>query len=107
MPDATGVCTACRVPSSCRLPPASLPLAHSRPCTSPGGAGYARVGAAIYAFAVALHSPSAAVLAYFASFVCDELDGRFARKLNQSSTFGAGARAAGRSWADPPHVRRD
>jgi phosphatidylserine synthase len=25
----------------------------------------------------------------FPSFVCDELDGRFARMLNQSSVFGA------------------
>lgn len=51
--------------------------------------GYARVVAAIYAFGVALSDPAATVLAYFASFVCDELDGRFARKFNQSSTFGA------------------
>jgi CDP-diacylglycerol--inositol 3-phosphatidyltransferase len=51
--------------------------------------GYARVAAAIYAFGVALHDPAATVLAYFASFVCDELDGRFARKFGQSSTFGA------------------
>lgn len=53
-------------------------------------AGYARVAAAVYAFAVALHSPGATVLAYFASFVCDELDGRFARKFNQCSTLGSG-----------------
>lgn len=52
--------------------------------------GYARVAAAIYAFGVALSDPAATVLAYFASFVCDELDGRFARKFGQSSTFGAG-----------------
>ncbi len=26
---------------------------------------------------------------YFLSFVCDELDGRFARMLNQTSTLGA------------------
>ncbi|KAL4451458.1 hypothetical protein ABPG75_007120 [Micractinium tetrahymenae] len=51
--------------------------------------GYARVAAALYAFAVALQHPTAAVLAYAASFVCDELDGRFARKLNQCSTLGS------------------
>ena len=48
------------------------------------------MAAAVYAFAVALHSPGATVLAYFASFVCDELDGRFARKFNQCSTLGSG-----------------
>lgn len=51
--------------------------------------------AAVFAFAVALRDPTATVAAYFASFVCDELDGRFARKLNQSSTFGAGASCLG------------
>lgn len=51
--------------------------------------GYARIVAALYAFAVALHSPGIAVLAYVASFVCDELDGRFARQLNQCSTLGS------------------
>ncbi|EFJ50781.1 phosphatidylinositol synthase [Volvox carteri f. nagariensis] len=51
--------------------------------------GYARVAAAIYAFAVAFTSPYQCVAAYFLSFVCDELDGRFARMLNQTSTLGA------------------
>ena len=60
-------------------------------------AGYARVAAAVLAFAVALRDPLLTVGAYFASFVCDELDGRFARKLNQSSTFGAGEAPGG--WA--------
>lgn len=52
-------------------------------------AGYARVVCALYAFAVALSSPSRCAGAYFLSFVCDELDGRFARLLGQTSTFGA------------------
>ncbi|EFN58951.1 hypothetical protein CHLNCDRAFT_19755 [Chlorella variabilis] len=51
--------------------------------------GYARVAAAVFAFGVALRDPGACVLAYFASFVCDELDGRFARKFNQCSTLGS------------------
>ncbi|PNW77040.1 hypothetical protein CHLRE_10g419800v5 [Chlamydomonas reinhardtii] len=51
--------------------------------------GYARVAAALYAFAVAFTSPFQCVAAYFLSFVCDELDGRFARMFNQTSTFGA------------------
>lgn len=51
--------------------------------------GYARVAAAIYAFGVAFTSPYQCVAAYFLSFVCDELDGRFARMLNQTSTLGA------------------
>lgn len=54
-----------------------------------GCAGYARVAAALYAFAVAFTSPFQCVAAYFLSFVCDELDGRFARMFNQTSTFGA------------------
>ena len=68
----------------------SSPPAHCLPATRPC-AGYARVATALYAFAVALHSPGATVLAYFASFVCDELDGRFARKFNQCSMLGSGA----------------
>ena len=64
----------------------------ARPTCTTSSPGYARVAAAIYAFGVALSDPAATVLAYFASFVCDELDGRFARKFGQSSTFGAGER---------------
>ncbi|KAG2492576.1 hypothetical protein HYH03_009237 [Edaphochlamys debaryana] len=51
--------------------------------------GYARVAAALYAFGVAFKSPYQCIIAYFLSFVCDELDGRFARMLNQTSTLGA------------------
>ncbi|KDD73918.1 hypothetical protein H632_c1731p0 [Helicosporidium sp. ATCC 50920] len=50
--------------------------------------GYARVAFAAYAFAVALSSPGRMVTAYWLSFVCDELDGRFARMFNQTSTLG-------------------
>jgi CDP-diacylglycerol--inositol 3-phosphatidyltransferase len=44
---------------------------------------------ALYAFAIALKSPAQCISFYFLSFVCDELDGRFARMLNQTSTLGA------------------
>jgi len=53
------------------------------------GAGYLRIGLALYAFSVANTSPMQFVISYGASFVCDELDGRFARMLNQTSTFGS------------------
>eukprot|EP00887_Chlorella_sp_A99_P002910 scaffold6.g2910.t1 len=51
--------------------------------------GYARIACAFYAFAVALRSPGQTALFYFLSFVCDELDGRFARLLGQTSKLGA------------------
>lgn len=50
--------------------------------------GYARIFLAVYAFAVAFSQPVHCLLAYGLSFVCDELDGRFARQLNQESTLG-------------------
>jgi CDP-diacylglycerol--inositol 3-phosphatidyltransferase len=49
--------------------------------------GYVRVISALLAFA--FNSPRITCVLYFFSFVCDELDGRFARMLGQSSTFGA------------------
>lgn len=49
--------------------------------------GYARVAAVAAAFALA-GSPVATVCLYVAAFACDELDGRFARKFDQTSTFG-------------------
>lgn len=58
--------------------------------------GYARVAAAVFAFGVAQRDPAACCAAYFASFVCDELDGRFARKFNQCSTLGSGEAGQGR-----------
>ena len=92
------------------LPPLPLPPAAPHPSPVPSAQpphtipGYARVAAAIYAFGVALSDPAATVLAYFASFVCDELDGRFARKFGQSSTFGAGE---GRiSGVQQPHTQK-
>lgn len=99
---ATKQCCRCRCPSCRRLlrPNADIKIDSLQSCAvlpcqdNPGcvplPAGYARVAAALYAFAVALQHPTAAVLAYVASFVCDELDGRFARKLNQCSTLGSG-----------------
>ncbi|KAK9907595.1 hypothetical protein WJX75_006702 [Coccomyxa subellipsoidea] len=50
--------------------------------------GYARIVSALCAFAIALHSPTLCVAFYFFGFVCDELDGRFARMLNQSTMLG-------------------
>lgn len=51
--------------------------------------GYARIACALYAFAIAFTDPVQCLVFYFASFVCDELDGRFARMLQQTSTLGA------------------
>jgi CDP-diacylglycerol--inositol 3-phosphatidyltransferase len=51
--------------------------------------GYVRIAFALYAFAVAFTKPVHCILFYFFSFVCDELDGRFARMLHQTSTLGA------------------
>lgn len=51
--------------------------------------GYTRVALAFASFAVALKHPGRAFIFYFLSFVCDELDGRFARMLDQTSKLGA------------------
>jgi CDP-diacylglycerol--inositol 3-phosphatidyltransferase len=51
--------------------------------------GYARIAACLYSVAVAFTSPLLCILLYFAGFACDELDGRMARMLNQTSTLGA------------------
>ena len=48
-----------------------------------------RVAFALYAFAVSRSDPARCFFFYLASFVCDELDGRFARMFNQTSTLGA------------------
>jgi hypothetical protein len=50
--------------------------------------GYARIACAAYACAVAFDDIYAFFAFYLLSFVCDELDGRFARKFNQCSEFG-------------------
>ncbi|KAI5071297.1 hypothetical protein GOP47_0013548 [Adiantum capillus-veneris] len=51
--------------------------------------GYARILANLVAFAFAFSNKKLFAGLYLLSFVCDELDGRFARLLNQTSTFGA------------------
>ncbi|CAG9461165.1 unnamed protein product [Pedinophyceae sp. YPF-701] len=51
--------------------------------------GYARVLFMIYGFSVANSSPERFVAAYALAFVCDDLDGRFARLLDQCSALGA------------------
>lgn len=51
--------------------------------------GYARVVAALYALGVAFVNPYHCIVFYLLGFICDELDGRFARKFNQTSTLGA------------------
>lgn len=43
----------------------------------------------VFAFAICFSNKELFSLLYFVSFVCDALDGWFARKLNQVSTFGA------------------
>ncbi|KAJ0987935.1 hypothetical protein J5N97_006291 [Dioscorea zingiberensis] len=51
--------------------------------------GYIRVIMNIVAFALSVSNKPLFALLYFISFVCDGLDGWFARKFNQVSTFGA------------------
>ncbi|KAL1541170.1 putative CDP-diacylglycerol--inositol 3-phosphatidyltransferase 2 [Salvia divinorum] len=51
--------------------------------------GYVRILMNCYAFAICFKDKYLFSLLYFVSFVCDALDGWFARKLNQVSTFGA------------------
>lgn len=45
--------------------------------------GYTRVVLAAVSLAYAFDNMQLSLCAYFLSFVCDELDGRFARKFNQ------------------------
>ncbi|KAG8364414.1 hypothetical protein BUALT_Bualt19G0126300 [Buddleja alternifolia] len=51
--------------------------------------GYVRILMNCYAFAICFKDKYLFSILYFVSFVCDALDGWFARKLNQVSTFGA------------------
>ncbi|XP_031495551.1 probable CDP-diacylglycerol--inositol 3-phosphatidyltransferase 2 [Nymphaea colorata] len=51
--------------------------------------GYIRIIANCIAFAHCFSDKKVFAALYFVSFVCDELDGRFARMFNQVSTFGA------------------
>ncbi|KAL4190894.1 hypothetical protein AMTRI_Chr07g78090 [Amborella trichopoda] len=51
--------------------------------------GYARIVANSVAFGYCFSDKKIFTILYIVSFVCDELDGRFARMFNQVSTFGA------------------
>nr|GEV60153.1 probable CDP-diacylglycerol--inositol 3-phosphatidyltransferase 2 [Tanacetum cinerariifolium] len=51
--------------------------------------GYIRVLMNVFAFAICFTNKELFSILYFISFVCDALDGWFARKFNQVSTFGA------------------
>lgn len=51
--------------------------------------GYIRILLNCVAFAICFSEKKLFSLLYFISFVCDALDGWFARKFNQVSTFGA------------------
>uniref|UniRef100_A0A5B7AFY2 CDP-diacylglycerol--inositol 3-phosphatidyltransferase n=1 Tax=Davidia involucrata TaxID=16924 RepID=A0A5B7AFY2_DAVIN len=51
--------------------------------------GYMRILMNIIAFSICFSDKRLFSILYFISFVCDALDGWFARKLNQVSTFGA------------------
>ncbi|KAL8540073.1 hypothetical protein ACS0TY_001602 [Phlomoides rotata] len=51
--------------------------------------GYVRILMNCYAFAICFEDKYLFSILYFISFVCDALDGWFARRLNQVSTFGA------------------
>ncbi|CAA2993934.1 probable CDP-diacylglycerol--inositol 3-phosphatidyltransferase 2 [Olea europaea var. sylvestris] len=51
--------------------------------------GYVRIILNCFAFAICFKDKYLFSVLYFISFACDALDGWFARKLNQVSTFGA------------------
>lgn len=55
----------------------------------PNIVGYIRVLMNCVAFAICFSHKGLFSVLYFVSFVCDGIDGWFARKLNQVSTFGA------------------
>ncbi|XP_042424017.1 probable CDP-diacylglycerol--inositol 3-phosphatidyltransferase 2 [Zingiber officinale] len=55
----------------------------------PNVIGYIRVILNCVAFSVCYSQKSLSAILYVTSFVCDALDGWFARRLNQVSTFGA------------------
>ncbi|GER41158.1 CDP-diacylglycerol--glycerol-3-phosphate3-phosphatidyltransferase [Striga asiatica] len=55
----------------------------------PNVIGYARIIMNCFAFAICFENKRIFSILYFISFVFDALDGWFARKLNQVSTFGA------------------
>ncbi|KAJ4955497.1 hypothetical protein NE237_012280 [Protea cynaroides] len=55
----------------------------------PNIVGYIRIVLNCIAFALCFSNRRLFSILYFVSFVCDGLDGWFARKFNQVSTFGA------------------
>jgi len=55
---------------------------------APNLVGYARIALAICALRTAFADVRTCLLCYFASFACDELDGRLARRYDQCSEFG-------------------
>jgi len=59
------------------------------PVYLPNLVGYLRVICTTVAIGLAFTRPKAMLICYFASFVCDELDGRLARLFGQQSTYGA------------------
>jgi CDP-diacylglycerol--inositol 3-phosphatidyltransferase len=73
----------------CPAPPSHIVCSISSLMAMFVAVGYVRIIAAAYAYAVALTHPTHCLLAYLFSFVCDELDGRFARMFNQTSTLGS------------------
>jgi CDP-diacylglycerol--inositol 3-phosphatidyltransferase len=59
------------------------------PVYIPNIIGYLRIICSTVAIALAFTHPRIMLVSYFFSFVCDELDGRFARLYGQQSTYGA------------------
>lgn len=55
---------------------------------APNLVGYARIALAICALRTAFADVRTCLLCYLASFACDELDGRLARRYDQCSEFG-------------------
>ncbi|XP_076915729.1 putative CDP-diacylglycerol--inositol 3-phosphatidyltransferase 2 [Bidens hawaiensis] len=71
------------------MTPKSRPRTISVYLYIPNIIGYIRVLLNCYAFAICFTNKELFSILYFISFVCDALDGWFARKFNQVSTFGA------------------
>jgi CDP-diacylglycerol--inositol 3-phosphatidyltransferase len=55
----------------------------------PNVIGYARLTLMLISFYLAKTDPTKTVVLYLLSFICDELDGRFARMFDQCTEFGA------------------
>lgn len=54
----------------------------------PNVIGYARLTLMLISFYLAKTDPTKTVVLYLLSFICDELDGRFARMFDQCTEFG-------------------